>query len=384
MGANNINRRAANRPVDAATRAIEDAERSWVEDAAAKRHDELERRAASARELERSRLRAVQAALVAADEAPSHAAGGEEAVRGLSAARQQARLISVRLEELEEERQRLLASDEARQAMHARLRAEVARGRCEHLQEERRSVPRDARARLDLQRRTVTADTEALHFEHARLQLLSEHEAAVAADRCQALRERLDALLDASEEARLVVASVETHVDARARARRAAYQTAEAASRARLEPLRAELAEVRRQIEAVHLTRELERQQRQQQQKAARETEGQAAEEQAAATLRADVAQLAAELSRLRAEEAELRAQVAALPPPPPPAGRGGGGVDAASAKGAQKAQPPAHLAKRPPPPKGTKLDPSQRDRLAALKGKYGAHVASKMAPGGL
>ena len=81
MGPNN-NRRAANRPVDAATRAIEDAERSWVEDAAAKRHDELERRAASARELERSRLRAVQAALVAADEAPSHAAGGEEAVRG--------------------------------------------------------------------------------------------------------------------------------------------------------------------------------------------------------------------------------------------------------------------------------------------------------------
>ena len=287
----------------------------------------------------------------------------------------------MRLEELEEERQRLLASDEARQAMHARA-AEVARGAAQHLKRRRRSCA-TRRARLDLQRRTVTADTEALHFEHARLQLLSE-QGRRAADRCQALRESSSTRCSMRARRRAWWSRRWRRTSTRARGRAAPGQTAEAASRARLEPLRAELAEVRRQIEAVHLTRELERQQRQQQQKAARETEGQAAEEQAAAALRADVAQLAAELSRLRAEEAELRAQVAALPPPPPPAGRGGGGVDAASAKGAQKAQPPAHLAKRPPPPKGTKLDPSQRDRLAALKGKYGAHVASKMAPGGL
>ena len=360
---------------------IEDA---WLDQAVARRLDELKQRTQAAKETEQSRLRAVQRALLEAE--ASRAAADDEAAHALSSAREQARLMGMRLQELEDERQRLLSVEGAWQSVEARLRVTIATERCAQLAAEVDGFPSNARAQL----RTVLHDIDEVHHAHERTIVLSRHVEALDSDRWLAMRESVEHLLDVSEEAKLTLATAEGQLEERAKARAAVFHDASVKSRATLAPLKQEVDDLKKQIEAVLLQREAEMVQKRKEWEANAKAQGgqksgakppppvpnglRLAEEER--QLRADVAALSDEIVALNEEEDALTLQASKLPPPAPK--KKGAGA------GAKKPNTILVGKDKPPPPKGTKLDAAQCERLAALKGKYGEHVANKMAPGGI
>ena len=75
-----------------------DIEDAWLDEAVARRLDELKRSTQAAKETEQNCLRVVQNALIAAS--ASKVAGDDEAAHALSSAREQARRMGMRLQEL--------------------------------------------------------------------------------------------------------------------------------------------------------------------------------------------------------------------------------------------------------------------------------------------
>ena len=328
-----------------------------------------EKAAQRARESEENQIRAVQQALREVERDADAAYDEASAMQH----RERARVIARRLTELEEERLALIApSSSTAAALDAHTRVGVATARCAVLQRALVRQPEDAASAFAKQQRSLELEVAALEFDEQCDAILAA--AAVSHDHegWAEARSRTESLMDATEAARITIFGLERDASERDATRKAARKAAQSALQARLAPMRLEVAQLIREAEAIRLTRA----------EAAAGGGEQAGElrrlEQQQSLIATDVASLKADVARLELEVATLRDQMAKHE----------------HAKAALKAKAKAAVAppggpqlplqpSAPLPPIGKRMEPSQKDRLAALQGKYGAHVGKNLAEGG-
>ena len=328
----------------------------------------LQQRIARADEL--SRAGAVRTVLLFAEH--HSPPGGSTAA--IAALRNRSRMLTARLEELEEELEALLSS--RGEVLEARQRATVAADRRAALSDRLRQRPTD-----DAERQQQLLDHEESALREAGQAAATELETAAEAENWANIRQIVDSLMDATEGARRAIVGLERACETQAAARRSASSEAAAAAKARSEPLRAELQGLQAQVQA--LRRSLSDDER-------RRLEAGARARQEESRLRADVEATRRDVERLKGTREELSKAVSEMR-------QEQAKMTSAAAAAAQEATAPAasaaapaaakaaagatvRLGRAPAASKSSRLDPEQRQRLEKLQAKYGSHVAQRAA----
>ena len=317
----------------------------------------LERQAARAEEL--STMRHLRAALAALER---ENVAGPAALRAL---RERARTMSFRLDELEEVQEEMISTPSSREALQMRMRASMMAERSTCLAEMLRRTTEASVANADAWHEPRGSQEQE---EATLLAMRAQLDAAVERDAWQEMRGMAQGLMDATEEARRAISELEITTETRAAAGVAARAATAAKARAQSESLRAELAGLTAQAEALR---------RSQSDETRRKLEAAGRRDKEESRLRAEITSMRLAIDRLAARKAELvdAARVR----------REQRDLQAAEAE-RQRAAAPAAAAKRRAVPKlgakpasgAARLDAAQRERLEALKAKYGAHVAER------
>ena len=326
-----------------------------------------------AKQHESSCLLDVKAALLAAEQAAGH---DDAKLRAIKAQRDRATLLSRAIHELEEERRSIHANPETRRALEARLRVVAATSRVNELSSLLAATTRDAAAAHARNERALELEAAALEEEGSRLRAVLQMEKGEKAERWGDLKGMVGVLEDAVEAARLDIAKAESDHEQREQAQRAARANAMTAAKARAGPIEKDIVELQREIEFVRDTMSDREQRQQRALDASRQREE--------ASLREEIYKLNGEIADMVAAEEERRAEAEARA-----AAEAKAATEAKARRSLAEANPrpkPPPKVSKPRPPKadplasGGKLDPQQLARLDALKGKYGEHVATRLA----